>query len=771
MLGYENSSVISRHVLTATADITISQALALMVHNRSSHLFVIDQKEALIGVFNERDLVRLIANQVELNNTTLGSVMTKDLITITETEVQDMFATLNKFRQHNIRYLPVVNNQNNLIGIITPQSLREMIQPLDLLRYKRVSEVMSSHVVYAPTSTSILELTQTMSREKVSCVVIVENQPLGTVSDTHLTTLIDQVALIPTGIITEFDIVQFCNLRLDLENTTASTLMSTPLLIKTSDSMWTAHQVMQKHQIRGLIVTDENNFLAGIITQKEIVEGINDVEIIQTLEMLQDTVDKQASELKVLNQQLQEEVNHRRLFEKKLQSSEAQLRAIFEAMTDILLVISTDGNQIETVQILPAYSGYEEQLKMYLASKTVEGFYQQPTAPLWLEKVEEALQTQQIINFDYTLQSENNDWHYSANISPITENKVLWVARDISKRKCMEVALQISEKKERQKAQQLEVALTELKHAEAQLILNEKMASLGRLVGGIAHEINNPNNFIYGNIQHANEYAQELISLVQLYQRYYPQPVPEIVQKQAAIDLEYISQDFPKLLTSIQQGAERISNIVRLLQSFSRLERPQYKKIDIHQCLDQTIQLLEHRLQAQSYRPAIQILKEYNAQIGIECYPGQINQVFMSIIANAIDAIEEAIEKGIRELGNKNYSMAPVSSSYGNVPSSNQCPYPYIRISTQIIDSYIVIKIANNGAVITAEILPKIFDPFFTTKAPGKGTGLGLSISYKIIVEAHGGQLRCHSNPSQDTEFVISLPLVQPLPLLVDGAS
>lgn len=734
MIGYEKRSVINHHVLTATPNITVFEALSLMSYNHSDYLFIVNQNQAsnssagkLIGIFIESDLVRLTANQIDLNSITIENVMNRKLVTIAETESQDIFIALTKFRNHKIHHLPVVDNENNLIGVITPQTIREIIQPLDLLRQKRVSEVMTPNVVSLTANASILELTQIMAQQQVCCVVIVE----------------DTVAKIPLGIITEHDIVEFCNHKLDL-TTKFSTLINKPLLqIKAFDSMWNANQIMQTRQVKHLVVTDDKNYLVGLITQTQILEAINYVELLQTVETLQDIVEEQTSELNKLNKQLQREVKHRKLYEAKLRSSEEQMRALFEAMSDIILLVNIDGAKVGTVQILPTYYGYEEEFKINLAAEMVECFHKQQTAPLWLEKVSEALRKKQIINFDYSLQCNNSERWFSANISPIAENKVLWVARDISRHKYLEVALQISETQERQKAQQLEVALTELKRAEVKLILDEKMASLGRMVGGIAHEINNPNNFIYANIQPANEYAQELLNLVKSYQLHYPQPVPEISQQQAAIDLEYISQDFPKLLGSIQEGAERISKIVKLLQAFSSTDNPKYKKINIHESLDTVVQLLQHRLQAQSHRSSIQIIKEYNLKTSVECYPGQITQVFISIIANAIDAIEEKIKKST------NIELQSI--------------HPFIRIRTQLTNQHAVIRISNNGAIIKSEIISKIFDPFFTTKAPGQGTGLGLSICYKIISDAHHGQITCHSAEGQDTEFVISLPTQQRL--------
>jgi signal transduction histidine kinase/CBS domain-containing protein len=747
MIGYEKGSFINFNILTSTEDITISEALTLMNYNHSNCLFIVNQSEThtslekkLIGIFTHNDLVRLVAQRIDLNSVTLNSVMNRKFVTVTETESQDVFAALIKFRNDKTHYLPVIDDKGNLIGVITPQSIRDIIQPLDLLRQKRVSEVMSTDAVYVSANSSILEITQIMAQQQVNFVVVVEEK--------HLETAIVKIKYVPIRIITEEDIAGFYHQKIDFANTQVSIFESVELIkVKSFDSMWKASQIMQKHLIQNLVVIDDKDCFIGVVNQKKILDSINYVELLQTLETLQDIVEEQTSELRQLNEQLQCEVKNRQLYEAKLRSSEEQMRALFEAMSDIILVVNIDSANVGTVQILPTYYGYEEELKINLSAEMVECFHRQDTASAWLEKVREALRKQQVIHFDYSLHHNSSQRWFSANISPIAENKVLWVARDISRHKFLEVALQISEAQEREKAQQLEFALAELKRTEVKLILDEKMVSLGRMVGGIAHEINNPNNFIYANIEPANEYAQELLSLIKLYQHYYPQPALEISQQQSAIDLEYISEDFPKLLASIQEGAERIDKIVKLLQAFSSKDSLKWKKINIHESLDSAVQLFQHRLK-QPYRPPIQIIKEYNLTTKIKCYPGQITQVFIGIIANAIDAIEESFSQSTRRLRNTAYTI-------------NDSIHPYIRISTQIANSNAIITISNNGAVINPGIISKIFDPFFTTKAPGQGTGLGLSICYKIISETHGGQISCHSAENQNTEFVITLPIKQ----------
>ncbi|HAG82847.1 MAG TPA: histidine kinase, partial [Cyanobacteria bacterium UBA12227] len=293
----------------------------------------------------------------------------------------------------------------------------------------------------------------------------------------------------------------------------------------------------------------------------------------------------------------------------------------------------------------------------------------------------------------------------------------------------------------REQTEQLAQTLNDLQKAQFQIVQSEKMASLGQLVAGVAHEINNPVSFISCNISPAFEYAHNLLYLLRLYQQHYPDPVTEIAQQLEHLELEFIAEDFPKLLESMQEGANRIAEIVLSLRNFSRLDQSERKLADIHQGIDNTLLILQHRLKQHAKETEIQLIKNYSELPLIECYPGQLNQVFMNIISNAIDAIEESLLMGHLSL-TKNTGK--------------------IQISTQVLKpNWIAIHISDNGSGLTPEMRSRIFDPFFTTKPPGKGTGLGLSISYRIIAERHGGHLLCHSVPNQGTEFVIELPIHQ----------
>ncbi|MEG3903320.1 ATP-binding protein [Microcoleus sp. B4-C5] len=269
----------------------------------------------------------------------------------------------------------------------------------------------------------------------------------------------------------------------------------------------------------------------------------------------------------------------------------------------------------------------------------------------------------------------------------------------------------------------------ELKETQSQLIQTEKMSSLGQMVAGIAHEINNPVNFIGGNIDYANQYIEDLAGLVTLYQEYYPNPPDAILERIEDIELEFLREDLPKTLSSMKMGADRIREIVVSMRNFSRSDDGKMKSADIHEGIDSTLVILNHRL-----KQGIQVIKHYGNLPAVECYPAQLNQVFMNIISNAIDALEEVKKE------DKGYS-------------------PTIWVSTEITaDNTVTVKIRDNGPGIAAACAQQIFDPFFTTKSIGKGTGLGLAISYQILAK-HQGKIEVNSQIGQGTEFVITLPV------------
>jgi PAS domain S-box-containing protein len=340
-----------------------------------------------------------------------------------------------------------------------------------------------------------------------------------------------------------------------------------------------------------------------------------------------------------------------------------------------------------------------------------------------------------------------------ATISPIfdaEENMThfLGIQEDITARKEVEAALIKSEAKLRQQADKLAQALEDLRQTQAQLVQNEKMSSLGQLVAGIAHEINNPVNFIYGNIDHTRIYIEDLIGLIELYQTHYPEPDEEIVEEIEDIELDFIIEDIPQLLTSMKEGANRIKAIVSSLRIFSHMDEVGIKAVEIHQGIESTLTLLQPRLNETPIRPEIQVQKTYGDLPLVECYAAQLNQVFMNIIANGIDALNERDRTRSPAECEQNPSVIQIITEMGGDRQS------------------VKIRIIDNGPGIPEKVQPRLFDPFFTTKDVGKGTGLGLSVSYKIITEKHQGKIECFSTPGNGAEFVITLPIVLSSPRL-----
>jgi PAS domain S-box-containing protein len=394
-------------------------------------------------------------------------------------------------------------------------------------------------------------------------------------------------------------------------------------------------------------------------------------------------------------------------------------------------------------------TGSEELFRIFRRPPTSEplplntwlSFYHPDDRPLLHTALEQAQETGHNQNLELRiLKSAQAVGHVQVRIArspqtPYAPARLYGTLLDITQRKNAELLAQ-------QKAAEIETALHELQRTQSQLIQSEKMSSLGQLVAGVAHEINNPVNFIYGNITHATEYAASLLEIIAAFQVQYPDLPPDLADLIDELDLDFLREDLPKLLSSMQVGAQRIREIVASLRTFSRLDEAEVKAVDLHEGIDSTLMILQSRFKARSDRPAVTLNKNYGHLPKVECYPGQLNQVLMNIIVNSLDAMEERDQQRDR--------AACIAS-----PSS-------LSISTgvDLTGENVVIRIRDNGPGIPEAIQSRIFDPFFTTKAIGKGTGMGMSISYQIITERHGGSLTFVSS-DQGTEFTLSIPAYQ----------
>ncbi|TAD79748.1 MAG: PAS domain S-box protein [Oscillatoriales cyanobacterium] len=436
------------------------------------------------------------------------------------------------------------------------------------------------------------------------------------------------------------------------------------------------------------------------------------------------------------------DITDRKLAELELAEQEAFLRSIYDGVEHSIFMLNVATDRRIT------YIGWNRRcaqltnisFEQVLNRTPIEVFGPEVGASL-VENYERCLDLQQIISCEQMVELEHGEVIFTlTTLNPLYDPdgniyRIIGTAVDITQRRKAEQALE-------RKAHDLETTLHRLQRTQNQLIQSEKMSSLGQLVAGVAHEINNPVNFIFGNLCHAREYSQHLLRAIAAYQERLPTLDPELATLIEEIDLEFLIEDFPNLLESMRVGADRIREIVTSLRNFSRLDEAEFKAVDLHEGIDSTLLILQNRLKPKSDYVGIQVVKRYSKLPRVECYAGQLNQVFMNILVNAIDAMDER-------------DLARSAQEIHEQPST-------ITISTSAVEGDRVrVCIKDNGPGFSEAVRQRLFDPFFTTKPVGKGTGLGMSISYQIVTERHNGRLRCRSTPGEGAEFVIEIPCHQ----------
>ncbi|WP_088242410.1 CBS domain-containing protein, partial [Calothrix rhizosoleniae] len=704
--------VIDRHPLIISPETPLTEVIGLMqewgnscdftAHDHNSKVnfttrinnscALVAKNSQLQGIFTERDLVKIIAAEVDIKEQTVGEVMSQQLITLTPTDSQDIFIILNLLRQNHIRHLPVVDNVGCILGLVTEKGIRQNLQPINLMKWQKVEEVMDSNVIHALPTVSIRQTAQLMAEHGSSYVVIVESEREG------------DGLLIPRGIITERDIVQFQTLNLDLAQP-AQVLMSAPLfLVSPEDSLWTIHQLMQQRRVRRLVVGSSQGEIQGIVTQTRLLQVFDPTEMYGIIELLQgqvcqleiektellesrnqeleEQVRERTSQLTRVNQQLQQEVEERIVALQERQQAEARVRqqaALLDVATDAIMVLGQDN------QILFWNRGAE---RLYGWTKA-EALNRDVNDLLYGKSATELAKIQPIFTQQGEWQGELNQVT-KAGKGIVVESRWTFVENDVENPQSILV---------------VNTDITEKKHLEAQYLHAQRLESLGTLAGGIAHDLNN--------------ILTPILGLAQLL----PRKLTELDEPTLA------------LFQIIETNAKRGAALVKQILTFSRGLEGERRIIQVEHLITEVKQIV-----VQTFPKAI----EFEAIVPQNLWTvngdvTQIHQVLMNLTVNGRDAMPNGGKLKITAenvIIDANYARMHIDARKGR---------------------YVVITVSDTGTGISPEILERVFEPFFTTKEVGRGTGLGLATALGIV-KSHDGFVNAYSQVGRGTQFKVYLP-------------
>lgn len=689
---------IDRNPLLMAPEVAVMEAIATMSYSRTSYTLIVENNK-LIGIFTERDVVKLTASKNSLEGVAISQVMTQVLITITLLEAGDIYSVLALFRSSQIRHLPIVDEHGYPIGVVTPDSLRQVLKPTDLLQMGRVGEIMTTAVITAPANASVFEVAQQMATNRKSCIVICQ-------SGGYSEAIANGKPLKPIGIITEKDLVKFTATGLDIAQISAEKVMSYPLLpVQLNTTLWHTHEMMQKYKIRRLVVVDTDGYLVGIVTQSTLLYAIDPIEMYATVEILQQTIAEKTQELRTVNEQMQQ--------------AEEKLRQLNENLEEQIKHQTLELRQANT------------QLKQEICDRT---------------------------------EAEAEVRRLNAELEQRVQERTAQLAAS---------------------NQELALVLTNLQAAQQELIHSEKMAALGQLIAGVAHEINTPLAAIRSSVQNILEFftdnlerlprffqelslerqqyfftllqkstqqadtlsSKEKRQLKKALQRQLEAqeiaeadslactladigigaeiepflPLLKAADSQTILQAAYQFATVQKSTRTIATATERAAKIVFALKSYGRYDNSGEKvSANIAEGIETVLTLYHYQI-----KQGVEVVRNYDPNLPyILCYPDELNQVWTNLLYNALQAM--------------NYRGT-------------------LHIEVKQQEQSLLVSIIDTGKGIPPEIMPRIFEPFFTTKAPGEGSGLGLDIVKKII-DKHQGEIQVESW-SGKTRFTVVLPL------------